>query len=439
MLERLKAQAHRHHGHEQVPIEADEEGAALPLRPRSKTASKTGKPQRKHQHKRSARTASKELPSSAKSSEHDLEAGYGDCSSEQVLSRAALCLAICALCLLGSTALLYWYNVSRLHPQQPQPQTAVSVGLESLHAANMLPPSSHLNSARSDTTIMDPVPPSPPPLSPPSSPSPPPPLSPSPPTKPPPQPSLPPSLPSPSPAPPPLPRPPFPPPSNGHMIVAELNARFRDATASNDIQTAGVLIRSWDALSAWGRPWLPCTKDEFCARYSDRFAVSLIYPGHNSVYDKGGFVLRPGEIELNCAYASDGGSQGACCSPPGKTATCSPGCKRWCDPARGAKNWGCAWKPEQLREMILQQQVLQPAGGQYNEVILDSATWVQNLPHTIMAVYVFKGAEPSDVDNSRRVHMDFLRYYGITSEETPFVTFDLENPSEPFELAKGVL
>ena len=33
----------------------------------------------------------------------------------------------------------------------------------------------------------------------------------------------------------------------------------------------------------------------------------------------------------------------------------------------------------------------------------------------------------------------FSEVYGITSEETPFVTYDLENPSEPFELAKGVL
>ena len=182
-------------------------------------------------------------------------------------------------------------------------------------------------------------------------------------------------------------------------------------------------MRAWDGISAPGKPWLPCRLDQSCARYSDRFAVSIIYPGHPETYAAGGLVLRPEEIELNCAYGSDGGSQGACCYPPGKTADCSPGCKRWCDPSRGVRNWGCSWPPQHLKEMIVQQKVLEPNGG-YNEVILDAQTWVDHLPRTIMAVFVHKDAPERDVETSKRVHADFLAEYGVSADETPLVIYD---------------
>jgi len=203
-----------------------------------------------------------------------------------------------------------------------------------------------------------------------------------------------------------------------------LNARFRNAVASNDLTEVGVFMRSWDGISAHGQPWLPCRLNEHCARYSDRFATSIIYPGHPETYAAGGLVLRPEEIELNCAYASDGGSQGVVCDPPGRQAGCSPGCKRWCDPARGVRNWGCSWPPEHLRDMIEQQKVLEPNGG-YNECIVDAASWVKHLPRTIMAVFVQYGASSRDVDTSRSVHKNFLARYGVSADETPFVTYDV--------------
>lgn len=184
----------------------------------------------------------------------------------------------------------------------------------------------------------------------------------------------------------------------------------------------GVFMRAWDGISAPGKPWLPCGPDQHCARYGDRFATSIIYGVHSQTYAAGGLVLRPEEIELNCAYGSDGGSQGVVC-PDGKTPDCSPGCKRWCDPNRGTRNWGCSWAPQDLHMMIAQQKVLEPNGG-YNEVIVDSASWVRNLPRTIMAVFVHKGAPEADVANSKRVHAAFLREYRITDNETPLVEYD---------------
>ena len=73
--------------------------------------------------------------------------------------------------------------------------------------------------------------------------------------------------------------------------------------------------------------------------------------------------------------------------------------------------------------MIAQQKVLEPNGG-YNEVILDAASWARNMPRTIMAVFVHKGASAADVATSKRVHSDFLQEYDITDNETPLVVYD---------------
>ena len=211
----------------------------------------------------------------------------------------------------------------------------------------------------------------------------------------------------------------------GSAVVSELNERFTNAKESNDLSEVGVFMRAWDGISQYGQPWKPCTLTQHCARYSDRFATSIVYPTHPQTYAAGGLVLRPDQIELNCAYASDGGSQGVVCDPPGKRDDCTPGCKRWCDPSRGSRNWGCSWPPEHLRDMISQQKILEPNGG-YNEVIVGAEAWVRNLPHTINAVFVHKGAPANDVANSKRVHANFLEEYGITSEETPLVEYDYE-------------
>jgi hypothetical protein len=183
----------------------------------------------------------------------------------------------------------------------------------------------------------------------------------------------PPPSPLPSPFPSPLPPPPppmYPPPRRPlSQFVAALNARFRDATASNDLSSAGVHIRGWDSLSDGlsGKPWMPCRPTASCGKYGDRFATSIIYPSHIETYGGGGFVLNPAVIELNCAYFSDGGTQGKACVPLGKTSTCIPGCNRWCQPDLGSRNWGCSWPPSQLKLMLEQQRALAPRGGM-NEV-----------------------------------------------------------------------
>ena len=146
--------------------------------------------------------------------------------------------------------------------------------------------------------VLLPSPPSAPPPPPPSLP----PFPPFPPPPPPPSPSPPPPPPlPPPPSPPPPPPPPSPPPRRIFGAVATmLNDRFRGARATNNLTTAGVIVRGLDSSSDPDRPWMACTTN-WCARHGDHFSTSLVYPGHAASYGPIGFVIDPTLVELNCA------------------------------------------------------------------------------------------------------------------------------------------
>ena len=139
------------------------------------------------------------------------------------------------------------------------------------------------------------APPSAPPHAPPSpppgpAPSPPPP-SPSPPPPPPPS-----SLPAPPPPPPPSPAPspppslsPSPPPLTAEQRVELLNDRFASGGPSNNLESAGILVRQLDGLNDVNKPWLPCRHtgngdSSWCAEMADRWATSLVNPGARNLY-----------------------------------------------------------------------------------------------------------------------------------------------------------
>lgn len=112
-----------------------------------------------------------------------------------------------------------------------------------------------------------------------------------------------------------------------------------------------------------------------------------------------------------CSYPGDGGSLegGKTCKPAGVSASCVPGCWKgapsWCPVAQGKK---CAFRPDDLASMLEQQ-----PGHMYNEVILDAATYLANLPHSLEAVI-----------GNAAVHAAFLAEYHVASEQVPLVSFE---------------
>lgn len=148
----------------------------------------------------------------------------------------------------------------------------------------------------------------PPPLTPPLPLSPP--LSPSPdPSRPPlPKAPYPPNLPPPHlpPPPPSAPPPAAPPPSFAARLLVRLNEMFAGGQPSNALADAGVLLRQFDSLEAEHRPWLPCTRDQWCYPLSDRWPASMVNPKARHTWfdgdtDGGGLIFNPEFVRIFCA------------------------------------------------------------------------------------------------------------------------------------------
>lgn len=225
----------------------------------------------------------------------------------------------------------------------------------------------------------------------------------------------------PSPSPPPTPLPPWsvPPVTS----VSTINARFGAGHAADDLASAGVLVRVFDDLTDPARPWLPCPKDvpwlASCARFSDHFSASLIWPGHTEVYTtgRGGFVLRPEAVRPMCFYPGDGYTMSKAGRP----------CPELCS-SPGARMWRCAWPPAQMsRGMEMQK------GEDHNEMVLDAESWVRNLPRTVEAIFAIPTHNSKSTEEARQVHSNYLKEHGLTVADVPLLLYD-KTKSVPFSV-----
>ena len=147
----------------------------------------------------------------------------------------------------------------------------------------------------------------------------------------------------------------------------------------------------------------------------------------------------PQALKILCAYDADGSSMNKMCEPPGNSPQCMPGCPlghadaSWC---RTSRDTQCAWRSDQLQQMLSQQQQREQSRGSYNEVVLDPSAWVANLPHTIVAGFYPSYASQEHQAYARAVHRKFLRAYALTSEDVPMVEYNPRRGRQPFSLLR---
>lgn len=243
-----------------------------------------------------------------------------------------------------------------------------------------------------------------------------------------------------------------------------LNAQFAAGRPSNDLASAGILVRQIDGLddSNNHRPWLPCSANAWCASLADRWAASIISAKSRRVYynTEAGFVLSSTIARLFCAYPGDGNSVLIKCSPlgGGPDATtlmatqggnqvvdggsgCIPGCHASLGRQGACPSWQqCDYPPERLGD-ALRSQAAHPL-ERHNEIVVDLRSIVDGLPNSIVAVfYMPDGAQeggewgtPGNRGKAQQVYWDFLRTYGLSQATFPFVKFDPREPREVFSL-----
>ena len=208
------------------------------------------------------------------------------------------------------------------------------------------------------------------------------------------------------------------------------------------------------------RPWLPCPPARWCGKYADRMPTTLLSPGHTRYFTSGagGFVVRPRLARVRCSYARDGHST---------TKQRGCGTNEWCNPwevQHWSRNQGeayasCAWRPNQLYEMMREQAREAPQLSRrrslgfsrlpgdlanldaewvqsYNEVILDADEWVAQLPGIIEAVFLLDGSSPTDQQRAIDAHAAFLNEYSLSEEDAPLLSYDPQRVP-PFTRHRG--
>ena len=256
------------------------------------------------------------------------------------------------------------------------------------------------------------------------------------------------------PSPPPHPEPPPPPPSppppgSVAQVMAELNARYDNGRASNDLREVGVLVHTFDAVddthSMRDDLWNPCPEDSWCHDMSDRISASLINrrlphvfraTDTASRYDTAhaGFVLDAATLQLDtnasvfCSWVADAGTMGMRCDPG--DSSCMPGCRSGfqCGQTHGSNY--CWFPRDQLHTMVethLRREHTDSTGcGQrdcnYNEVMLSSDFWTAHLPHAVQAIF-FPANSTSAETMARRVRTAFIQAFDMRGGRPPLVRY----------------
>ena len=170
----------------------------------------------------------------------------------------------------------------------------------------------------------------------------------------------------------------------------------------------------------------------------------------------GGLVISP-MVSINCAYPEDGNSMStdkSCSEPGGNGATCIPGCfsehsspSSWCnhgplraddDPNTWTGVWSCPFPPNELREALTVQQRLQSMRIRNNEIIVNAASYMAHLPHTIEVFFTVPSSGPKEHRTVRGAREALLREYGLgDATGPPLVVMDLQGGgSQPFHLMR---
>ena len=196
-----------------------------------------------------------------------------------------------------------------------------------------------------------------------------------------------------------------------------------------------VLLRQFDRLSDIdrGRPWLPCPRDVWCGKYHAQWPSSVVNKDVRVLYqDSGGMVLDSSLVEIFCTYFGDGNSMARTCGGgPGDGHACIPGCApvgHQCLVV-DCSCWDCSFPSTHTREALQAQ--LTSGIQRHNELIIDTRTIEQYLPHVVMGFFFFR----DEVEQAAAARRAFLRDYGLHSADAPLVRVDFgAGPGEVFSL-----
>ncbi|KAF4697788.1 hypothetical protein FOZ60_000133 [Perkinsus olseni] len=234
-------------------------------------------------------------------------------------------------------------------------------------------------------------------------------------------------------------------------VLHDLNDRFNLGKPSDDMGEAGALLHHFSKSHAGllGEPWRPYTHEE-CALYNyprcnttaDRSCAYISnnrrrnYEDGNIIVfsvDIGGIIYNPYKNKAMCVYSEDAGSDDrtnrGCGCHQNDPDCLARGTNNSCvlDLKAGVKDLDvCWWGPENLKKMMRLQSF-----SMYNEVVLDTDPWRENLPHSIDAFFYIPGA--AQLCDTLDAYNTFKEKY--PDANVPLVQLDIGAEESPFTLS----
>lgn len=179
-----------------------------------------------------------------------------------------------------------------------------------------------------------------------------------------------------------------------------LNHLFKQGKPSNDLESAGLMVHCFDDTEDFAEPWTPC-KTGFCSKSSRWWSGSIINQHLRTVFGDSGLIMSPSKVELLCSYDQDAGTLFGGCAGKGKA----------------------YFGPADTEGMMVQH--MGRGGSGYNEVVIDSAKFLADLPMSVAGV-VFglkSGAGGKTFEKIRavRTYVMMLDRYNLSEANFPLL------------------
>jgi hypothetical protein len=192
-----------------------------------------------------------------------------------------------------------------------------------------------------------------------------------------------------------------------------LSELFKNGEPSNNPVEYGLLIHGFDGTENWAssatwKGWFPCSTG-FCQNSKKWWSGSIINAKLRNTFSDSAIILSPHENVVMCSFGSDAGTLTAGCSRKG----------------------GGYHAANETKEML--QAHMRFGGSGYNEVMIDTKAYVENLPKSVAAiVYGLKGVDlPRDKLRAHQVYVSMLDRYNLTEASFPLLEVNYTQIVDP--------
>jgi hypothetical protein len=185
--------------------------------------------------------------------------------------------------------------------------------------------------------------------------------------------------------------------------IDKLSHLFFTARPTSELATAGVTIHCFDDTEVLpAEPWRPCDSG-MCAQFAKWWSTSIVNWAQRTTFGDHGIVLAPDYNRILCAYPYDSGTMMSGCGAG------TPGLNEF--------------NASELGTMMTQSMFWKLG---YNEVLIDSKNFTENLPASIAAfIYNLKGqdtaAYTAKAGQTYHRYFAFLTHFNLTESDVPLL------------------